>query len=303
MKGMNLRRAAVVAAAAIAAGLLFGGASGAGVAATQARAAATQPSFLHILTDDQTIDSLETMARTERLLVDRGTRFTDYNDVQPLCCPSRASFLTGQYPHNHGVLNNLYPYGYAAMNFSRTIYTALDDAGYRTGWIGKVLNAEGDDGIEPAPGFDDWLVPLHAEEGADMFDYELSDNGEIRTYTDAYQNSVYADRAREFIAAAGDEPFMLTLSVHSPHWSPCPDNIRDRCPPQPAPRDVGTYAGAKYPFGPDFDGNAAHTAHREPLLAERARITAVRRPDRRVPDRAAPPQRAPRRHLRDLPVR
>ncbi|MEZ5155274.1 MAG: sulfatase-like hydrolase/transferase [Solirubrobacterales bacterium] len=249
---MRLGRAALVAVVAVAAGL-----AGAGAAGQRADAAAGQPSFLHILTDDQTIDSLRTMAKTEKLLVRRGTRFTDYNAVQPLCCPARASFLTGQYPHNHGVLNNQAPYGYASMDFSRTIYTALDGAGYRTGWIGKVLNAEGESGIVPEPGFDDWLVPLHAEEGSDMFDYALSDNGTIREWTDTYQNGVYARRAREFLADAGEEPFMLTLAVHSPHWSPCPENIRRRCPPEPAPADLGTREGAKYPFGPDFDGNRA----------------------------------------------
>jgi arylsulfatase A-like enzyme len=180
-------------------------------------AAPETPSFLHVLTDDQTVDSLGEMPEVERLLVRRGTRFSDYNAVQPLCCPSRASFLTGQYPHNHGVLANQFPYGYAAMDFSRTIYTALDGAGYRTGWIGKVLNAERSAGIVPEPGFDEWLVPLHAEEGSDMFDYELSDNGAIRAYSGTWQNAVYADRAREFIAAAGDVPFLLTVAVHSPH--------------------------------------------------------------------------------------
>jgi len=244
----------VVAAAAIVAGVLASTGAASTGASTSASAPADRPSFLHILTDDQTIDSLAAMAKTEKLLVRRGTRFTDYNTVQPLCCPSRASFLTGQYPHNHGVLNNKYPFGYAAMDFSRTIYTALDDAGYRTGWIGKVLNAEGTAGIAPAPGFDDWLVPLHAEEGSDMFDYALSDNGMIRTWTGTYQNRVYAARARQFLAAAGNDPFLLTLAVHSPHWSPCPENIRHRCPPQPAPADRGSSAGARYPFGPDFDG-------------------------------------------------
>jgi len=229
-------------------------------------AAPEPPSFLHILTDDQTVDSLATMPKTQRLLVRHGTTFSDYNAVQPLCCPSRASFLTGLYPHNHGVLSNQFPYGYAAMDFSRTIYTALDATGYRTGWIGKVLNAEGTAGIAPAPGFDDWLVPVHAEEGADMFDYALSDGGAIRTYTGAWQNAVYADRARAFLAAAADpeQPFLLTLAVHSPHWSPCPDNIRRRCPPQSAPRDHGSFAGTRYPFGPDFDGGprARRTANR-----------------------------------------
>jgi len=227
-------------------------------------AAPDPPSFLQILTDDQTIDSLATMPKLERLLVRHGTRFTDHNASQPLCCPSRASFLTGQYPHNHGVLNNQLPYGYAAMDFSRTIYTALDGAGYRTGWIGKVLNAERGAGLAPEPGFDEWLVPLNAEEGSDMFDYALSDNGVVREYADTWQNGVYADRARDFIATAGAAPFLLTVAVHSPHWSPCPDDFRRRCPPQAARRDRGAFAGTPYPFGPDFEGGrpARRTASR-----------------------------------------
>jgi arylsulfatase A-like enzyme len=243
-------------------------------------AAPEQPSFLHILTDDQTVDSVAAMPKTKRLLVRRGTRFTDYNATQPLCCPSRASFLTGQYPHNHGVLGNQLPYGYAAMDFSRTIYTALDGAGYRTGWIGKVLNAERSAGIVPEPGFDDWLVPLHAEEGSDMFDYALSDNGAIRSYSGAWQNAVYADRARDFIAAAGDDPFLLTIAVHSPHWSPCPGDIRDRCPPQSAPRDRGSSAGARYPFGPDFEGGPR--ARRATRRYWRHELDALRSVDRIV---------------------
>jgi len=249
------RRAIAGAAAALAVGLL--GAGPAGGADPSPAAGPTPPSFLHVLTDDQTIDSLAAMSRTKRLLIRRGTRFTDYNTVQPLCCPSRASFLTGQYPHNHGVLSNQFPFGYASMDFNRTIYTALDGAGYRTGWIGKVLNAERSAGIAPEPGFDDWLVPIRAEEGSDMFDFALSDNGTIRNWTDTYQNRVYAARARQFLAAAGDDPFLLTLATHSPHWSPCPDNVRRRCPPQAAPSDRGSFAGARYPFGPDYGGGPA----------------------------------------------
>jgi len=266
----------IVAVLAVAAGVVLGSGADPGVASR----APERPSFLHILTDDQTVDSLSAMARTERLLVDRGTRFSDYNAVQPLCCPSRASFLTGQYPHNHGVLSNKPPYGYAAMDFSRTLYTALDAAGYETGWIGKVLNAEGSAGITPEPGFDDWLVPLHAEEGADMFDYRLSDNGTIRGWTGTFQNRVYAARARQFLATAGTEPFMLTLAVHSPHWSPCPGNVRRHCPPQPAPADRGSFAHAQYPFGPDFDGNRA--ARRKATTYWRRELESLQSVDRIV---------------------
>ena len=213
-----------------------------------------RPNFIHILTDDQTIDSLVYMRRTERLIKAEGVSFVNHFATQPLCCPSRASFLTGQYPHNHGVLGNEEPYAFGAMDFGSTLYTALDDAGYRTGWIGKVLNAQGSEAVEPPTGFDEWLVPTVAGEG-DMFDYTLSDSGTVREVEGIYQNRFYADRAKDFLDA-GDEPFLLTLALNSPHWSQCPGPAPaegpNRCPPQPAPRDRDAFPGLTYPFGPDF---------------------------------------------------
>lgn len=223
-------------------------------APSPAPAAQAPPSFLHILTDDQTIDSLRYMPNLERLLKRRGTNFTNYHAVQPLCCPSRASFLTGQYPHNHGVLTNTPPNGgYEGMDFSRTLYTALDDAGYRTGWVGKVLNSRDDVAIEPEPGFDEWFTPLGATE-LDMFDYTVSDNGTERRYTGPYQNDVFAARAQRFLRQGPKKkPFMLTLALTSPHWSRCytPDPVfGNRCPPQPSPGDLGSFEGYRFPFGP-----------------------------------------------------
>ena len=211
------------------------------------------PNVLHVMTDDQTIDSLRYMREVQSELVDEGTSFSQYRDVQPLCCPSRATFLTGQYPHNHGVLSNLEPYGWQSMDFSRTIYTSLDDVGYRTGWIGKVMNAQGKEGLEPVPGFDDWLVPVGAQESTDMFDFTLSDNGRAARSTGEYETDILAERAHEFIAASADDPspFMLTVSVHSPHWVRCP-KTHDRCGPQPAPQDVDTMPAVRFPFGADF---------------------------------------------------
>jgi arylsulfatase A-like enzyme len=218
-----------------------------------------RPNFLHVLTDDQTIDSFRHMANTKRLLGRRGTTFTNHHAAQPLCCPSRATFLTGQYPHNHGVLDNLPPSGYSAMDFSRTIYTAMDDGGYRTGWIGKVLNAYSDQGIAPEPGFDEWLTPIEASE-LDMFEYTLSDNGTVRDIDGVYQNDLYAQRAREFVASHGSEPFLLTLGLFSPHWSDCGPYVSGRCDPEPAPQDLGTFAGVRFPFGENFRGTRADRA-------------------------------------------
>jgi len=232
-------------------------AAGATAPAAPAAAADEEPNFLHILTDDQTVDSLRYMSEVGDLLKQRGTNFKRHHAVQPLCCPSRASFLTGRYPHNHGVLTNLPPYGYRAMDFSRTLYTAMHDAGYRTGWIGKVLNASGPDGEQPEPGFDEWLTPIRRDEGADMFDYQLSDNGSVRSISGTYQNRLYSRRAREFLASPSEQPFLLTLAPKSPHWDPCEGGPPDRrCPPQPDPRDRGGFATVRYPFGPDYRAGA-----------------------------------------------
>jgi N-acetylglucosamine-6-sulfatase len=249
---------AAIACLLVVVGLLLRGPAGSTATADggqDRQAASGQPNFLHILTDDQTIDSLRYMKRTERLLGGKGTSFTDYNVVQPLCCPSRATFLSGQYPHNHGVLENLPPYGYGAMDFNHTIYTSLHDAGYRTGWVGKVLNTAGPTyGLQPEPGFDEWLVPLDATE-LNMFDYEVSDNGTDRKVTGAFQSTFLAKRAHEFLDTPSDQPFMLTLALTNPHWSRCSRAVFQECPPDPAPRDLGKYRNAKFPFGPDFTGS------------------------------------------------
>jgi len=67
-----------------------------------------RPNIVLIQTDDQTYKQLRggAMPNTTRLLVRRGTRFTDYVASTAQCCPSRASLITGQYAHNHGVTSN-----------------------------------------------------------------------------------------------------------------------------------------------------------------------------------------------------
>jgi hypothetical protein len=103
-----------------------------------------EPNILVVMTDDMAQTDLRFMPTVRRKLVQKGTKFTNAIDSFPLCCPARATFITGQYPHNHGVIGNFAPYGWYGMkNRGNTLPAWLDDAGYRTAAIGKWLNGYG----------------------------------------------------------------------------------------------------------------------------------------------------------------
>ena len=106
------------------------------------------------MTDDQTVESLRVMTNVRRLLADRGATFGSSFVTYALCCPSRATFLTGQYAHNHGVLGNRPPEGgYAKLDHTNTLPVWLQDAGYYTAHLGKYLNGYGrPDPTEIPPG-------------------------------------------------------------------------------------------------------------------------------------------------------
>ncbi len=118
--------------------------------------AAAKPNFVLVVTDDQRWDSIGRCAPTfdssdytsgasscmpqlAQKLVANGVTFLRGEVTQSLCCPSRASILTGQYTRHHGV-NTL---DGALLDDSATLATWLDAAGYRTGLVGKYLNGYG----------------------------------------------------------------------------------------------------------------------------------------------------------------
>ncbi len=126
------------------------------------REPAGPPHLIVVMTDDQTLESFgpEAMPYSWELFNgERGAVFTRAVASPPLCCPARAGFITGQYPHNHGVLGNV-P-GYADLVEKDNVLPAwLGRAGYRTAFVGKYLNGyELVDGERAAPGWDAWHVP------------------------------------------------------------------------------------------------------------------------------------------------
>ena len=123
---------------------------GGGSAPSQAQAVATptpaapKPNIVLVVTDDLDVPTYDALPRIAELVANRGLSFTRAYLAQPLCGPSRASILTGQYTHNHGVIGNHPPdQGFVAFrrHEGQTIATWLKAAGYRTSLVGKYVNA------------------------------------------------------------------------------------------------------------------------------------------------------------------
>jgi N-acetylglucosamine-6-sulfatase len=145
-----------------------------------------RPNILVVMTDDMTQDDLVFMPKARKLLAKQGTSFTNTITSFPLCCPSRATFLTGQYAHNHGVTGNFFPEGWYGMDGRKnTLATWLDRTGYRTGLIGKWLNGYGalDAHGEVAPGFDQWHALLDVS-AYDYYNFEMNSDGHLLSWGD-----------------------------------------------------------------------------------------------------------------------
>ncbi len=76
-----------------------------------APAARAEPNVVVVMTDDQALSQMRALPKTKALIGDAGVTFQRSYAAQPKCCPNRATFLTGQYAHNHGVRDNEPPDG------------------------------------------------------------------------------------------------------------------------------------------------------------------------------------------------
>jgi len=228
------------------------------------------PNVVVVMTDDQDRASLRVMGETRQLIGSRGTTFTNSFATTPLCCPSRATFLTGQYAHNHGVRAN--KPGYAALDTSETVPVWLDRDGYRTAHVGKFLNRYGRDTNprEVPPGWDEWYALIHSSTYS-MYDYTLNQNGALMRYGSAprgYQTDVYARKAVDFVErSAGEEPFFLSVGTLAPHKD-------SGNPPRPAPRHAGAFSDARLPRPPSF--NEKHVRDKPAFIRGEPRLGAAR---------------------------
>ncbi len=199
-------------------------------------AARARPNIVVVMADDMRVDDLRFAPSLRRLVADRGLTFRNSFSNYPLCCPARASFLTGAHAHNHHVWSHLRPWGYRSFDDSRTLATSLRRAGYQTGYVGKYLNGYGPQRSKVSGlrsyryvprGWTDWRAAFEDPDVPgihggtyNFFDTPYNVNGRIdNRYRGRYQTGVVGDfsvgMARRFGRSA--KPFFMYVNFVAPH--------------------------------------------------------------------------------------
>ncbi len=262
-------------------------------------ARAERPNIVVIETDDQSARTMKAsyrgkaggykkvMPNTLREVVRAGTEFRNYYATSPVCSPSRASLLSGQYPHNSGLVSNEGAFGgwtgWQNLPISEeNVPVALQEAGYRTSHFGKFINDYFDDVAgrvdQTVPlGWNRWFTTAFAP-GTRYYGYRVNDNGyaigpignpdyrsrgrtvDSRKCTAeslakqdhrkkcTYLNDVMTRAAVKEVRRRNDSPFFLQVDYQAPHG-----DIREPKGPQPATRHRGSAARTPLPKPPSFN--------------------------------------------------
>ncbi|MGH2664039.1 MAG: sulfatase-like hydrolase/transferase [Actinomycetota bacterium] len=198
---------------------------------------ASRPNILIILTDDQrATDTMQVLPKTLRWFADGGTTFGNAFATTPVCCPSRASIMTGRFAHNTGVLTNR---DQALLNQDSTIQRYLNGAGYRTAVLGKFINEWPLD--QDPPHFDRWAIMNPAYDDA-----TFNVDGTVEQIP-GYTTDVISDMAVGLLddfEANDADPWFLFLNPYASHEPWIPEKDYENA-------DVGAWSGNPAVFETD----------------------------------------------------
>jgi arylsulfatase A-like enzyme len=194
--------------------------------AQPSRGQTSRPNVLIILTDDQRADSYVTMPRTISTLRSEGTEYLNAIAVTPTCCPSRATIMSGQYPHNHGTKVSSAESA-AVYNKANSLQADLKIAGYFTAITGKYFN-----GVQTnPPHFDRWAISKSIAYNNSSFNVD----GTYTTET-GYATTFIKNKTLEYLSAfeGSDDPrpWYVYVGFKAPHEPATP---------------AGEYASAPFP--------------------------------------------------------
>ncbi|GEM_PF-758811 len=181
-------------------------------------------SFVVILTDDMRADALSWMVNVQERLQGPGVTFTQAYVNSPMCCPARASLLSGGFlAQETGVLSNRSPNGSVHRFVAEgSMAVQFQQAGYATGLVGKYLNEYEDVAPAVPPGWNTFRVTL---QDLDWFSFpvvegssaEVATTGATRTES-TYLTDYIHNQSLAFLQGLDeDQPFLLWVNHIAPH--------------------------------------------------------------------------------------
>lgn len=253
---------------------------------SDAAQAAPRPNVVMIVADDLDKKLLRWMPQTRRLVADQGATFERYYVEQSTCCTSRASILSGEYTHNHGVRGNHYPAGgffrWHEGRESTALPTWLESNGYRSALLGKYLNEypypggyDGTDAEKSAlaefvpPGWQSWFSPVDGTPYRQR-DIVVNVNGVVdETPRGDFLDQIMGDRLLDLVDGldgmglrdGGKFVYYASYAPHSPYAAP--------------ERYARQFRDVRYPRSPSFDEADVSDKYglssvRGPMTAEKA---------------------------------
>lgn len=213
-----------------------------------------KPNIIFVLVDDLRADDLgcagHSFSKTPHIdqIAREGAHFRNAFATTPLCSPSRASILTSEYAHTHGIIDNTERSGQSHR--LKTFPQELQKAGYETAFVGKWHM--GNDST-PRPGFDRWYC-LQGQ--GSSFDPVVNDNGRD-VQTKGYVTDLLNEKGVAFIRRKHARPYFLYLShkaIHPETVQRADGSLSDPNVSNfiPAPRHKDLYAGVKIPRRPNW---------------------------------------------------